>query len=238
MAICEQIGEPVPGRIVQREITQIISAGTVSDLHDAGCQAEHTSSRRFSQDGEKNSGFAFVDLTTGDFRLTEFADDRQLRTNWPACSRRRCCSATSRRRDSATLPGGDGRADGYAFLHDQAHFTLREHFKVQSLDGFGCAGMRAGRRRGGRDPALPRQRIAAADRRTSGGCSLYATGEFMIVDAAAQANLELVHSRARTRHHAARRARSHASRRWARASCATGFCIRCAISVRCARGRK
>ena len=35
--------------------------------------------------------------------------------------------------------------DSYAFLLDQAVHTLRDHFKVQSLDGFGCAGM---------DPAL------------------------------------------------------------------------------------
>src|SRR3954468_3687351 len=30
--ICDQTSEPQPGRIVQREITQIISAGTVSEL--------------------------------------------------------------------------------------------------------------------------------------------------------------------------------------------------------------
>ena len=27
--------------------------------------------------------------------------------------------------------------DGYTFLYDQAHTLLREHFAVQSLDGFG-----------------------------------------------------------------------------------------------------
>src|SRR5919199_2231287 len=32
VAICDQISEPQPGKIVQREITQIISAGTVSEL--------------------------------------------------------------------------------------------------------------------------------------------------------------------------------------------------------------
>ena len=33
--------------------------------------------------------------------------------------------------------------DSYAFLPDQASHTLRDHFKVQSLDGFGCADMPA-----------------------------------------------------------------------------------------------
>ena len=31
--------------------------------------------------------------------------------------------------------------DGYTFLLDQAEYTLKEHFKVQSLDGFGCSGL-------------------------------------------------------------------------------------------------
>src|SRR5262249_62092070 len=33
--------------------------------------------------------------------------------------------------------------DSYAFLPEQATFTLCEHFKVKSLDGFGCAQMPA-----------------------------------------------------------------------------------------------
>src|ERR1044071_4302083 len=32
VAICDQTSDPQPGRIVNREITQIISAGTISDL--------------------------------------------------------------------------------------------------------------------------------------------------------------------------------------------------------------
>src|SRR5439155_20871444 len=31
--------------------------------------------------------------------------------------------------------------DSYAFLPEQAVFTLCEHFKVKSLDGFGCSQM-------------------------------------------------------------------------------------------------
>src|SRR5262249_4382169 len=33
VAICDQIGEPQKGQIVQREITHIVSPGTVADLH-------------------------------------------------------------------------------------------------------------------------------------------------------------------------------------------------------------
>src|SRR5947209_17302888 len=33
VAICDQTSEPRPGKIVDRDITQIVSAGTVSELH-------------------------------------------------------------------------------------------------------------------------------------------------------------------------------------------------------------
>src|SRR5881392_463829 len=33
VAICDQVSEPRPGKIVEREITHIVSPGTVSDLH-------------------------------------------------------------------------------------------------------------------------------------------------------------------------------------------------------------
>src|SRR5438093_13230527 len=32
VAICDQVSEPQPGKIVQREVTHIVSPGTVSDL--------------------------------------------------------------------------------------------------------------------------------------------------------------------------------------------------------------
>ena len=61
----------------------------------------------------------------------------------------------------------------------------------------------------------------------------------MILDAATQANLELVQARGGGARHAACSARSIArSRRWARGNCATGFCIRSAISPRCARASR
>src|SRR5258708_1287078 len=137
--------------------------------------------------------------------------------------------------------------DGYTFLLDQAYFTLREHFKVQSLDGFACEQMPAAI--GAPRPSLPSLRpalprclghtprpleqayfslreqfkvqsvdgfgceqmpaaIGAAGailhylktelRRSLGHISrlvVYRNSQFMVVDAATQANLELVQAR-------------------------------------------
>ena len=118
----------------------------------------------------------------------------------PRAARRSARRARSRPRSSATCRGLVAR-DGYTFLPDQAYFTLREHFKVQSLDGFGCDGHARGDRRGGRDPALPEDRTAPLARRTSRGWRCYRNSQFMVLDAATQANLELVAGpRRRARH--------------------------------------
>src|SRR5213075_1919407 len=78
LAIWDQMSEPQPGRIVTRDITQIISAGTVSELglleakraNYLGAIYEHasaSSSRAFF-------GFAYADLTTGEFRLMQLKE--------------------------------------------------------------------------------------------------------------------------------------------------------------------
>src|SRR6202047_104748 len=72
VAICAQTSEPQPGKIVSRDITQIISAGTVSDL-------DLLESKRANYLGavcadHRVFGFAYADLTTGEFRLAQLRD--------------------------------------------------------------------------------------------------------------------------------------------------------------------
>src|SRR5258708_14620324 len=76
VAICDQTSEPQPGKIVSRDITQIISAGTVSDL-------DLLEAKRANYLGavyiDKNSfGFAYADLSTGEVRLMQVVHLRAL----------------------------------------------------------------------------------------------------------------------------------------------------------------
>jgi DNA mismatch repair protein MutS len=135
VAICDQIGEPVKGQIVQREVTHIVSPGTVADLHLLDAKRNNFLAAIYA--GEKSGfGFAFVDLTTGEFRVTELADDRELADELARVQPAEVLVAEEQAGQFREVRGVVAR-DGYTFLHDQAHFTLREHFKVQSLDGFG-----------------------------------------------------------------------------------------------------
>jgi DNA mismatch repair protein MutS len=84
--------------------------------------------------------------------------------------------------------------DSYAFLPEQAAFTLCEHFKTKSLDGFGCAQMPAAVGAGGAIVHyLKHQLRRKIDHLASLRCDTSA--EFVVLDAATQNNLELVESR-------------------------------------------
>ncbi|HEX8679664.1 MAG TPA: DNA mismatch repair protein MutS, partial [Chthoniobacterales bacterium] len=84
--------------------------------------------------------------------------------------------------------------DSYAFLHEQAVFTLCEHFGVKSLDGFGCTGMQAAVSAAGAIVHyLKHQLRRKIDHLSSLRCDVPA--EHVVLDLATQANLELVSSR-------------------------------------------
>src|SRR6202035_5582078 len=75
VAICDQTSEPQRGKIVSRDITQIISAGTISELDLLEAKRANYLGAVCADHGV--FGFAYADLSTGEFRLTQ-ARDRQL----------------------------------------------------------------------------------------------------------------------------------------------------------------
>src|SRR5213082_956149 len=76
VAICDQTSDPQPGKIVSRDITQIISAGTVSDLDLLEAKRANYLGAVYNDGGM--FGFAYADLSTGEFRLTELRDRQSL----------------------------------------------------------------------------------------------------------------------------------------------------------------
>src|SRR4029078_6709213 len=77
VAVCDQMSEPQPGRkIVDREVTQIITAGTISELIWRDAKRANYLGAIYA-DGDA-FGFAYADLSTGEFRLTQAHDQRSL----------------------------------------------------------------------------------------------------------------------------------------------------------------
>ena len=191
VAICDQVSEPKPGQIVQREITHIVSPGTVADLHML--DAKRNNFLAAIHPGEKGAhGFAFVDLTTGDFRLTELTDDSALADEIARVQPAEVIVSEEHAPLYRDIHGLQLR-DGYTFLADHAYYTLRDHFKVQSLDGFGCAEMPAAQCAAGAIVNYLKELRRSLSHITR--LTAYRNSQFMIVDAVTQANLELVVAR-------------------------------------------
>jgi DNA mismatch repair protein MutS len=191
VAICDQTSEPQPGKIVSRDIIQIISAGTVSDL-------DLLESKRANYLGAVYAdrdlfGFAYADLSTGEFRLTQLQDRQALLDQLARVSPSELLVSDEQKRQFEGVAGALGY-DSYAFLPEQAIFTLCEHFKVKSLDGFGCAQMpQAVAAAGAIVHYLKHQLRRKIDHLASLRCDTPA--DYVMLDTATQTNLELVESR-------------------------------------------
>ena len=191
VAICDQTSEPQPGKIVSRDITQIISAGTVSDLDLLEAKRANYLGAVYADGGI--FGFAYADLTTGEFRLTQLQDRQSLLDELARVSPSELL-ISSEQKDQIGEIDHALEYDSYAFLPEQAIFTLCEHFKTKSLDGFGCGEMsQAVAAAGAIVHYLKHQLRRNIDHLASLHCD--APAEYVMLDAATQTNLELVESR-------------------------------------------
>src|SRR5438034_1736071 len=191
VAICDQTSDPQPGKIVSRDITQIISAGTVSDLDLLEAKRANYLGAIYNDGGL--FGFAYADLSTGEFRLTQLQDQQALLDELVRVSPSELLVSEEQKQQFSEIDGALGY-DTYAFLPEQAAFTLCEHFKVKSLDGFGCRQMpQAIAAAGAIVHYLKHQLRRNIDHLTSLRCD--APAHHVVLDAATQTNLELVESR-------------------------------------------
>jgi len=191
VAICDQMSEPQPGKIVSRDITQIISAGTVSELNLLDAKRANYLGAVYTDN--EGFGFAYADLTTGEFRLTQLQDRRSLLDQLARVSPSELL-VSAEQKDSLGQIDHAIEYDSYAFLPEHASFTLCEHFQVKSLDGFGCAHMpQAVAAAGAIIHYLKHQLRRKIDHLSSLRCD--APSDYVLLDAATQANLELVESR-------------------------------------------
>jgi DNA mismatch repair protein MutS len=138
VAICEQLEDARPGQLVKREVTQILSPGTHFD--ERMLTAEKNNFLVAVCLMGKAFGIATVDLTTGNFRATELGSEGAFLTELerlrPAEIIYPSESTSVRELIEKAFPIVIGHED-WVFAPETAVFTVREHFKVATLDGFG-----------------------------------------------------------------------------------------------------
>jgi len=192
VAICDQMEDPaLAKKLVKREVTRVITPGTATDSlalrpHENNYLA--AVARRADR-----AGLAHVDVSTGEFRVTEI-DAAEIGAAIEQLGAREVLFA-------ADLPllAADGTAARYLrtnleewiFSSDYAGRTLRDHFGLYSLDGCGLAG---------RDTAVSAAGAILHYLRDTQRAALehldrpvfYDRAESMVLDAVTVRNLELV----------------------------------------------
>ncbi|HWR52033.1 MAG TPA: DNA mismatch repair protein MutS, partial [Bryobacteraceae bacterium] len=135
VAICDQVEDPrLTKKLVRRELTRVVTPGTATDpaLLRSG---ENNYLAAVALDGSR-AGIAHVDLSTGEFRVTE-VESGELAAAVENLGAREVLSG-------AQLELKDGPLqtplDAWVFGFDYGERILREHYKLLSLDGCGLAG--------------------------------------------------------------------------------------------------
>src|SRR4051794_35288374 len=152
VAICDQVEEARPGQLVKREVTQILSPGTHFDERMLTAERNNYLAAICHHAGV--FGLALTDLTTGDFQTTELRTDAELLAElqrlrpaeiiYPAENallRDLLAGKSSALVDGNTAPAPRPSAlsayEDWVFAPETALYTVRDHFEVASLDGFG-----------------------------------------------------------------------------------------------------
>jgi DNA mismatch repair protein MutS len=199
VAICDQLEDAKPGKLVQRDVTQILSPGAHFDGKLLDAHRNNFLAALCADAGK--FALALVDLTTGDFLVTELRDAEQLRNELARVAPAEIIAPTE---EVASLQSQVSNHltghDGWTFERETAFFTLRDHFKTQSLDGFGAGDLTVGIGAAG---AVLHYLQQSLRRNTSHihRLQVYSVADYMTLDAVTQRNLELLEAARSDRRH-------------------------------------
>ncbi len=137
VAICDQMEDArFAKKLVKREITRVVTPGTATD--SALLRSRENNYLAALAPGGNRAGLAHVDVSTGEFRVTE------LETAEAPAAVEQLGAKEMLVADGAPVAPGFGalrtEVDAWAFGHDYAERTLREHFGLLTLEGCGLGG--------------------------------------------------------------------------------------------------
>lgn len=201
VAVCDQVTEPTGRGIVEREVTRVLTPGTVVEpaLLEEG-RANYLMGILPVGDAESGewtrAGIAFADISTGEFSATQFSGDNVGMKVFEELSRvepREVIMPESWVERGATLPDGIhlSSVQDWTFEFAGAEQLLCDHFRVGTLDGFGLKDSPdAVAAAGGVLQYLRTTQKQSLEQLST--IRSYSTAAFMVLDQFTRRNLELV----------------------------------------------
>lgn len=196
IAICDQVEDPKLAKgMVKREITRIVTPGTNTAEESLDAAKNNFLMSVIWQDDR--FGIATVDVTTGDFYVTEVEDTRKVMDEITKfapseilVNSAMCMSELDLEDLHNRLGICVGTAEEWYYDIDNCEKVIRDHFHVKSLFGLGISEIGVGINAAG----CILNYLYETQKNSLGhitGIQVYHTGKFMILDSAARRNLEL-----------------------------------------------
>lgn len=190
VAICEQVSDEPENGLVPREVVRVVTPGTVVEPALLQHHQSNYLATTFYQ--ENRAGVAYVDISTGEFAVTEITGKdilNQIRAElfrlkpseilWP---------------DSLpqidSLPGFLSTYESWHYELGRCTEILQDHFNVTTLDGFGLRGKPMAVRASGAVLSYLED-TQRESLKLLNSLSTYTLDEFMVLDAETRRNLEL-----------------------------------------------
>ena len=200
VAICEQLSDPATSKgLVERGVVRVVTPGTVIESALLDNQANNYLAAVCT--GDDQAGLAYVDVTTGEFNLSQMTEDRlpmelaRLQPSEILVSDRDGFEYSVAGQGGLSQNASVNRVDGGAFSLDSARRALLDYYGVLSLEAYGLESNGAAT-----EPLAVRaagaileylQYTWQGERPALSPPAVYSTASYMTLDPQTRRNLEL-----------------------------------------------
>ncbi|HEY7544964.1 MAG TPA: DNA mismatch repair protein MutS, partial [Blastocatellia bacterium] len=216
VAICDQTEDPKKAtKLVRREVVRIITPGTAIDSQLLEARENNYLASIFG--AGQGMAAAFLDLSTGEFVVTEFAGEsawqqtldqldsfgpreiifpRSLEPLFKTGAKHEREGEANTEAEAFTVAGREtslNPQDEWVFSFEGSRDLLLQHFDVVSLDGFGLAGKEMAVVAAGAALQYVRETQRAEALHIT-GLSYFEPNDYLILDSTTVRNLELIES--------------------------------------------
>ncbi|HTY21270.1 MAG TPA: DNA mismatch repair protein MutS [Geobacteraceae bacterium] len=198
VAICEQVEDPKSAKgIVKRKVVKVVTPGLVVESESLSPKENNYLLALFAGNGPQR-GLAFLDLSTGEFRVTELESVEAAAAEMVCVNPRELLVPASFRDGPGMKELGPVTSDriityldDWVFDLDYCRRLFTGQFGVASPDALGCGGLKEGLSAAGAIlHYLGETQMGKAPHVRS--ITPYRTREFLVLDEATRRNLELI----------------------------------------------
>ena len=199
VAVCEQVEDPAKSRgLVKRDVVRVVTPGLITAEGSLGAKTNNFIIALRPPDSRGRWGISCLDISTGEFRLTEVHDEDAVLAELFRLEPAELLLPESLKINGFVARTGRVLPDTFVTYRPDAWFKrrravqlIKDQFSALSLDGFGLSGFSTGIDAAGALLAYAHETQKSQAAHIS-SISPYWPGDYLVIDEATKRNLELV----------------------------------------------